>query len=138
MNTNIKRGIATGALALSLLGGSAAGVVAQNQGGGTGQGQAGGAAGLVAAVAQIAADDVVNVQVVDSLNNLRALNNILNNSPILSGNDVDVTVGDVSILEDFLNANDIALEDFLNDNNVLLSDVVAIGILSTDDIIIFV
>ncbi len=46
MKTNFKRGIATGALALSLLGGSAAGVVAQN----TNQGQQGGAAGLVAAV----------------------------------------------------------------------------------------
>jgi hypothetical protein len=98
----------------------------------------GGAAGLVAAVVQIAADDVVDVNVVDSFNNLRVLNNVLNNSPILSNNDVDITVGDVSILSDFLNENEITLEDFLNENNVLLNDVVAIGLLSTGDIIIFV
>lgn len=60
--------------------------------------QAGGAAGLVAAVAQVAANDVVDVRVVDSLNNLEAVKNVLNNSPILSGNDVDLTVGDVSLL----------------------------------------
>lgn len=62
------------------------------------QNQQGGAAGLVAAVAQVAANDVVDVRVVDSLNNLEAVKNVLNNSPILSGNDVDVTVGDVSLL----------------------------------------
>lgn len=62
------------------------------------QGQAGGAAGLVALVAQVAANDVVDVRVVDTLNNLQAVKNVLNNSPILSGNDVDVTVGDVSLL----------------------------------------
>ncbi len=98
----------------------------------------GGAAGLVAAVVQIAADDVVDVNVVDSFNNLRLLNNILNRSPILSNNDIDVTVGDVSILTNFLNDNEISLEDFLNNNNVILNDVVAIGLLSTGDIIIFV
>lgn len=137
MKTNFKRGIATGALALSLLGGSAAGVVAQSQGGGgTGQGQTGGAAGLVAAVLQIQADDVVNVQVVDSLNNLRALNNILNNSPILSNNDIDVTVGDVSILTDFL--NDVQLQDFLNDNNIVLNDIVGVAVLSGGDLIVLV
>ena len=123
-----KHRIASFALAASIFGtaavGTVSGVAAQ-------QSNRGGAAGLVAAVVQIAADEVVSVEVVDSLNNLTALNNILNNSPILSGNDVDVTVGDVSILS-------ITLEDFLNDNNVLLEDVVAIGILSTDDIIIFV
>lgn len=62
------------------------------------QTQKGGAAGLVAAVAQVTANDVVDVRVVDSLNNLEAVKNVLNNSPILSGNDVDLTVGDVSLL----------------------------------------
>ena len=46
---------------------------------------------------------------------------------MLSNNDVDITGGDVSILE-----------NVLNDNNVVLTDLVAVGILSTDDIIIFV
>jgi hypothetical protein len=133
MGMSIKRGIVSGALALSLLGGSAAGVVAQKN---TNQGQQGGAAGLVAAVLQIQADDVVNVEVVDSLNNLTALNNILNNSPILSGNDVDVTVGDVSLLSNFLNANTITLTDFLNDLDLVIGDVVGIAILSGGDIIV--
>ncbi len=62
------------------------------------QAQAGGAAGLVAAVVQVAANDVVDVRVVDSLNNLIAVENVLNNSPILSQNNTDVTVGDVSLL----------------------------------------
>jgi hypothetical protein len=127
----IKQRIATAALAAALFSSAAVGTVSA-------QSNQGGAAGLVAVLVQVATDDVVTVEVVDSFNNLRALNNVLNNSPILSGNDVDVTVGDVSILSDFLNNNNITLEDFLNNNNVLLEDVVAIGILSTGDIIIFV
>lgn len=63
------------------------------------QGQAGGASGLVAAVAQIAANDVVDVRVVDTLNNLQAVKNVLNNSPILSRNQTTVTVGDISLLD---------------------------------------
>ncbi|HEV2067655.1 MAG TPA: hypothetical protein VGR08_12540, partial [Thermomicrobiales bacterium] len=68
----IKQRIASGALALALLGGTGAGVAAQNQGN---TGNQGGAVGLLALLAQIQADDVVNVEVVDSFNNLRALNN---------------------------------------------------------------
>ncbi len=92
MNTNIKRGIVTGALSLSLLGGSVAGVAAHNQG------NQGGAAGLVAAVVQANLNDTVDVIVTDSFNNLkvRALNNILNNSPIL--NDLNIEVTDVNVL----------------------------------------
>ncbi|MFP7721736.1 hypothetical protein [Lysobacter sp. A3-1-A15] len=63
------------------------------------QAQAGGAAGLVGAVVQLAANDVADVKVVDSLNNLVAVENVLNNSPILSGNDTEVTVGDISLLD---------------------------------------
>jgi len=136
MGMTIKQRVASGALALALLSGTGASVAAQSQGGGTGQGQTGGAAGLVAAVLQIAADDVVNVQVVDSLNNLRALNNILNNSPILSGNDIDVTVGDVSLLSNFLNENNVTLTDFLNNLDLVIGDVVGIAILSGGDIIV--
>ena len=137
MGMTIKQRVVSGALALALLGGTGASVAAQSQGGGgTGQGQTGGAAGLVAAVLQIQADDVVNVQVVDSLNNLTALNNILNNSPILSGNDIDVTVGDVSLLSNFLNANTITLTNFLNDLDLVIGDVVGIAILSGGDIIV--
>ncbi len=132
-----KHRIASFALAASLFGTAAAGTVS----GVSAQSNRGGAAGLVAAVVQIATDDgFVNVEVVDSFNNLRALNNVLRNSPILSNNDVDVTVGDVTVLQDFLNDNTITLENFLNDNNIDIDveDVVAIGILSTDDIIVFI
>ncbi len=100
--------------------------------------QVGGAAGLVAAVVQVALNDTVDVRVVDSFNNIDILNNVLNNSEILSRNDIDITIGDVSILSDFLNNNQITLENFLNNNNVVLQDVVAIGLLDTGDIIIFV
>ena len=124
----IKHRIATAALAASLVGTAAVGTVADV----SAQSNRGGAAGLVAVLAQIAADDVVDVRVVDSFNNLRALNNVLSN------NDVDVTVGDVTILQDFLNNNNVTLEDFLNDNNIVLTDIVAINLLSTGDIIVFV
>ena len=88
--------------------------------------QQGGAAGLVAAVVQ-AADtiditntniEVVTIQVEDSLNNLRALNNALNNSPILSNNDVDIVITDV-------------IEIGTIDN------LIAIGILKGGDLILF-
>ena len=127
----IKRRIAATALAATLLGTATLGTVSTV----SAQSNQGGAAGLVAAVVQIALDDVVEVRVVDSLNNLTALNNILNNSPILSGNNIDVTVGDVSILENFLNNNNVTLTEFLNNNNITLEDVVAIRILSIDDVI---
>ncbi len=100
--------------------------------------QVGGAAGLVAAVVQIATDDVVTVNVVDSFNNINALNNVLNNSPILSNNNIDVTVGDITILQDFLNNNNVTLENFLNNNNIVLTDILQIVVLDTGDIIIFV
>ena len=103
------------------------------------QSNQGGAAGLVAAVVGVAIDDgVVNVVVVDSFNNLQAPNNVLNNSPILSNNDVDITVGDVTILENFLNNNDITLQDFLNDNVITLDDIVDIRVLDTGDILVFI
>lgn len=63
------------------------------------QGQLAGASGLVAAVVQVAANDVADVKVVDSLNNLVAVENVLNNSPILSKNNTTVTVGDISLLD---------------------------------------
>ncbi|MDP9351097.1 MAG: hypothetical protein M3P51_06120 [Chloroflexota bacterium] len=119
-------------LALALAVTAAPAYAAQNKGG---------AAGLVAAVVQIASDGDIDVSVVElnnSLNNLRALNNVLNNSPILSNNDIDVTVGDVSLLSDFLNDNNITLEDFLNDLNIELDDVVGIVLLDTGDIIVLV
>ena len=70
--------------------------------------QLGGAAGLVAAVVQVAADvetgDIVTVTVTDSLNNLlqnsdidvNILRNVLNNA--LQNADIDVQVSNISVL----------------------------------------
>jgi len=88
--------------------------------------QQGGAAGLVAAVVQ-AADtiditdtniEVVTIQLENSLNNLRALNNVLNNSPILSNNDIDIVITDVIEIG-------------------TIENLIAIGILEGGDLILF-
>jgi hypothetical protein len=95
MGMSIKQRVASGALALALLGGTGASVAAQNQGN---TGNQGGAAGLIAAVVQANLTNVRVITVDDSFNNLTvtALNNILNNSPIL--NDLSITVENVSVL----------------------------------------
>jgi hypothetical protein len=73
---------------------------------------------------------VVSVDINDSLNNLTALNNILNNSPILSNNDIDVVdvvdVGDIDV--DVLN-------NALNQLDLVVTDVIAVAILSGGDLI---
>ncbi len=98
--------------------------------------QSGGAAGVVAAVVQV--DDTLNELRVLSPNgdqNIEvvtvkdSLNNVLNNSPILSNN--------VVTLQNFLNNNTV-LTDFLNANDIAISDVVAVDVLSGGDIVIFV
>lgn len=141
MNTNIKRGIVTGALSLSLLGGSVAGVAANHQGN---QGNQGGAAGLVAAIVQLNNTSVEVIDITDSFNNLRALNNVLNNSPILSNNNIPITilatdvvdVGDVTVGDITLNALQIAaLNNFLNNVDLVVNDVV-VTVLSTGDLLV--
>jgi hypothetical protein len=131
----IKTHIASFALAASLFGGAAVGTVAAQPQGGT---QRGGAAGVVAAVVQAVAnvnveDNVVAVDVVEldnALNNLRALNNVLNNSPILSQNDIDITVQDVSVLT----LDQVAI---LEDADILVTEVIGVAVLSGGDIIVF-
>ncbi len=95
MGMSIKQRVVSGALAVALLGGTGASVAAQNQGN---TGNQGGAAGLIAAVVQANLTNVRIITVDDSFNNLTvtALNNILNNSPIL--NDLSITVENVSVL----------------------------------------
>ena len=137
MDMNIKQRIASGALALALLGGTGASIAAQTQGN---TGNQGGAAGLVAALVQAQDSPLVNVEVVDSLNNLRALNNVLNNSPILSNNDIDVVVQEIDA--DILNIEigDVTIEDILN--NLVIQDILndldaVVGvILLGDDLIV--
>ncbi|MDP9470315.1 MAG: hypothetical protein M3Q71_06550 [Chloroflexota bacterium] len=94
-----------------------------------------GAQGLVAAVVQ--AQDLVDVEdstidaavveLNDSLNNLQALNNVLNN------NDIEVDIQDVEVLsnnQDFLN--------ILEDADIFIGDVVGVEILDGGDFLIFV
>jgi hypothetical protein len=91
--------------------------------------QVAGAAGLVAAIVQL--NNTLNnndVMVLDSnFNNLTALNNVLNHSPILNNSNISVNV---LSLQDFLNNNNInitlknVLTNFLNNN----STVIPIGI----------
>ncbi len=77
--------------------------------------------------------DVAVVEIEDSLNNLQALNNVLNNSPILSNNNIDVDIQDVDIevLEDILNDLDIDLD---LDN----LDVLGFGLLDNGDLLLIV
>jgi len=101
MGMTIKQRVATGALVLALLGGTGASVAAQNQGSNS-SGNQGVAAGLIATIVQLnnsGSFEVITVDVDDTLNNLRALNNILNNSPIL--NNLSIEVEDVNVLSGF-------------------------------------
>ena len=91
-----------------------------------------GAVGLVAAVvnAQDLVDvtdstiDIAVVELNNSLNNLRALNNVLNN------NDVDITVQDIDVLTD-------AQIEVLENADIVVNDLVGVAILSGGDFIVF-
>jgi len=76
--------------------------------------------------------DVQVVNVEDSVNNNRVLNNVLNNNQT-----------DIAVLQDFLNNsvnnnNVEIIKNALNNNNVAISDVVAIDVLSGGEIVVFV
>ena len=98
--------------------------------------QVAGAAGVVAAVIQIN-DSLNDISVLNSnFTNVQALNNVLNNSPILSNNnihniqvlsynDIDITLTNV-------------LTNFLNENDIDIDDVVAVSILDDGRIIVFI
>ena len=100
--------------------------------------QAGGAAGVVAAVVQV--QDVLNeLQVLSGNGNVEivtvkdSLNNVLQNARFLNN---------IQILQDFLNgqcqvASCIEITDVLNNNDVAISDVIAIDVLSGGDIVVF-
>jgi ABC-type glycerol-3-phosphate transport system substrate-binding protein len=130
----IRTRIASFALAASLFGGAAVGTVAAQ--GQSGQ-QAAGAAGIVAAVLQANVNvnntdiEVDVVEIGNSLNNLTALNNVLNN------NDVDITVYDVSVLNDVnvLSADQIAVLNGLDVN--IINNAIGIGVLTGGDLIVF-
>jgi len=111
------------------------------------QGQ-GGAAGLVNALVglnnTLSQDQIGLVNVDNSLNNLTALNNVLNNSPVLSDNNVlngSPILNNDNILQNILNgsANNntilsdlqiTALNNFLNNNNVAIGQVLGVAVLS--------
>ncbi len=152
MPDRMKKGIASLALAGSLLGATVGGAAAATPH----PVQVGGAKGLVAAVIQatnVLNNNTIEVVTIDSsFNNLRALNNVLNNSPILNNflnnNNIlqDITVGDVTVLNDVVTVGNIELTDvqvgllqnFLNANQLTLDDVVGAIVLSTGDLLVFV
>lgn len=93
---------------------------------------------MVNAIVQAQLDDTVNIEIVDSLNNLRALNNVLNNSPILSNNDIDVTLQDIDVNVLSITVGDVTVQEVLDDNDIAIDDVVAVTVLETGDVLIFV
>ena len=71
--------------------------------------------------------DIAVVELNNSLNNLRALNNVLNN------NDVDVVVQDIDVLT---GAEIDILRNALQNANIALTDVVGVAVLSGGDFIV--
>ena len=76
--------------------------------------------------------DVQVVNVEDSVNNNRVLNNVLNNNQT-----------DIAVLQDFLNNsvnnnNVEIIKNVLNNNDVDIDDVVAIDVLRNGDVVLFV
>jgi hypothetical protein len=126
----IKKSVASLALAGTMFGATVVGVGAQHV---TQVGQ-NGARGVIAAVVTAlqnvnVTDNNVDVAVVElnnSLNNLTALNNVLNNNNILQG----FTIQDVSVLS----ANQI---DILRNANINIGEVVGVAILSGGDFLVF-
>ncbi len=99
--------------------------------------QSGGAAGLVAAVVQI--DDTLNeLSILSNIGSIEVVevnnNRILNNSPILSNNNIEVLIQNVLNDNIVLSQNDIdIIDDVIIQNNV-----VAIDILSGGTVVFFV
>ncbi len=77
--------------------------------------------------------DVQVVNVEDSVNNNRVLNNVLNNNQT-----------DIAVLQDFLNNslnnnnNVEIIKNVLNNNDIDIDDVVAIDVLRNGDVLVFV
>jgi hypothetical protein len=74
---------------------------------------------------------VVNVEDVLSDNNVRAFNNARNR------NEVDIAVLQ-NFLNNSLNDNVVTIREVLSNNNVAIGEVVAIDVLSGDDVVIYV
>jgi hypothetical protein len=74
---------------------------------------------------------VVNVEDVLNDNNVRAFNNALNRDEV-----------DIAVLQNFLNNslndNVVTIREVLSNNNVAIGEVVAIDVLSGDDVVIYV
>jgi hypothetical protein len=149
--TRIKKSIASLALAGTLFGGAIVGASAAPVTQVTHNGAGGVVAAAVAALNNVNANnnkvDVAIVQLSNSLNNLTALNNVLNNSPILSNNNIlqNITVGDVNVLNKVVTVGNITLTDvqvaalnnILSQNGINIGQVVGIAVLSGGDLLVF-
>ena len=138
----LKQRLAALALAGTLMGTTVAGIAAAPPTQVAGNGAGGVVAAAVAALQNVNVEDnevdVAIVQLNNSLNNLRALNNVLNNSPIANNNDIlqDITVQNIDVA--VLNGLDLdILNGALNDANIVLNDVVGVAVLSGGDLLVF-
>jgi hypothetical protein len=143
---DLKRGLASLAIAGTLLGTTALGAAAAPPTQVSQNGAAGVVAATVAALNNVnVTDNTVDVTIVqlnNSLNNLRALNNVLNNSPILNNNQIlqGITIQDinVAIANGSLNNNNLPiLQNALQEANIQIGQVVGVGVLSGGDLIVF-
>jgi hypothetical protein len=133
----IKKGVASLAIAGTLLGTSAVGALAAPPAS-NGPQSAANSAVITETVRQLGLVNASGIQVglvnVDkSLNSLQILNNVLNNNDIID----DITVGDINVVR----IRDITLTDvltnFLNANQIAINDVVGVAVLSGGDLIVF-
>ena len=143
---NLKKGLASLAIAGTLLGTTALGAVAAPPTQVTGAGAAGVVAATVAALNNVnVVDNTVDVTIVqlnDSLNDLDVLNNVLNDSPILNNNQIlqGIAIQDinVAIANGSLNDNNLPiLQNALQEADIQIGQVVGVGVLSGGDLIVF-
>lgn len=128
----IKKGVASLALTGMLFGGTVLGVGAAPIKNGAG-GVVAAAIQAITTVTNTGTIDVAVVELNNSLNNLTALNNVLNNNDIID----DITVGDINVVRiGDITVTDV-LKDFLKNNDILISEVVGVAVLSGGDFIVF-
>lgn len=142
----LKQRLAALALAGTLMGTTTLGVAAAPPTQVAKNGAGGVVAATVAALQNVNVNDtnvdVAIVELSNSLNNLTALNNVLNNSPILNDNNVlqDITIQniDVAIANGSLNNNNLPiLQNALQNADIAIDDVVGVAVLSGGDLMVF-
>jgi hypothetical protein len=141
----LKQQLAALTLAGALMTSTVVGIAAASPTQVAGNGAGGVVAATVTALQNVAINDTVDVTIVqlnNSLNNLRALNNVLNNSPIANNNNIlqGITVQniDVAIANGSLNNNNLPiLQNALQNADIAIGQVVGVAVLSNGDLLVF-